>query len=154
MGHINLLSGLTRWRVAEPYINLWLEDVPLGYQPARGRYLGLRVAYKQRDETYNSGVFNFGPGWNSTWLSYVSKDGGTSPLLAARVLLPGGGLSYFELVNGWGTNYYNNYRLRVLTNGVGTVTAYELHQPDGAKLVYDFFRTDTYGNWYDVFLTQ
>jgi RHS repeat-associated protein len=149
------LQGMVHWRVSEPYINLWMEDEPLGYQPARGRYLGLRVAYKQRDETYETKVFNFGPGWNSNWKSYVFKNGSASPVLAANVLLPGGGVSYFGLVNGWGTNYHNNFRLRVLTNGVGTVTSYELYQPDGAKIVYDFFRTDIGGsNWIGVFMTQ
>jgi YD repeat-containing protein len=74
--------------------------------------------------------------------------------MSVYVLLPGGGQSYFEFTNGWATNYHNNFRLQVLTDGSGNVTSYELHKPDGSKIIYDFFRTFTVGTWSEVFMTR
>src|SRR6266542_5739417 len=127
------------WRVSEPYINLWMTDEPLGYQPALGPRVSFSLAYKQRDEhAGDTSFFNFGTGWNSPWFSYVYT---TAPLLSAEVELPGGGRPYFDLVNGWGTNYYNNFRLHAITNISGVVTRYDLLNPDGSTVVYGFFRT-------------
>src|SRR5205809_7134919 len=129
------------WRVSEPYINLWIRDEPLGYKPALGPRISLVRAYKQRDEhtgMANGTTFNFGAGWNCSWLSYVESQ---TPTLSADVQMPLGGYLHFDFVNGWATNYYNNFRLHVITDGSGNVTSYELLKPDGSKIVYAFFRT-------------
>ena len=79
-----------------------------------------------------------GSGWNCSWLSYVESQ---TPTLSADVQMPRGGYLHFDFVNGWATNYYNNFRLHVITDGSGNVTSYELLKPDGSKIVYAFFRT-------------
>lgn len=43
--------GMPQWSVSEPYCNLWVKDVPLGYQPAKGPAVALSLAYKQRADT-------------------------------------------------------------------------------------------------------
>jgi len=147
-------GGMAGWRVSEPYLNLWLADQPLAYQPVKGYPISLLLAFKQRGEEAGSdmGIFNFSPSWNCSWLSYVLA--GANPVLSADVLLPGGGYSHFELTSGWGTNYYNNFRLQVVTDGSGAVLSYQLFKPDGGKIIYDFFRTDSFGSWGYVFMTQ
>ena len=64
---------MVQWRVSEPYINLWLHDTPLWYQPALGEPVEFRLNFKQRDEVVNPEHSIFGFGWNSTWLSYVES---------------------------------------------------------------------------------
>jgi len=150
------VGGMPSWSVDEPWINTWLHDEPLAYRPAVGPAISFRLDWKQRDEVsgVNTGVFNFGNGWNSSWLSCVYLQGTDTPTLAVELWLPQGGVSHFEFNNGWATNYYNNFRLNALTNSSGAVTNYTLFKPDGSKIIYDFFRTDSYGNWGDVFMTR
>ena len=132
-------GGMPVWRVSEPDINLWIEDQPLAYRPALGPKISLLLGYKQRDEhAGDMGFFNFGSGWNCSWLSYVESQ---TPTLSADVQMPRGGYLHFDFVNGWATNYYNNFRLNVVTNGSGAVLSYQLLKPDGSKIVYAFFRT-------------
>ena len=63
---------MARWRVSEPYINLWIEDVPLSYVPARGPLISFGVAFKQRSSVpYKTNFFGIGKLWNCSWLAYV-----------------------------------------------------------------------------------
>jgi len=50
------------WRISEPYINLWLEDEPLGYQPALGPRISLGINFKQRGSTtgFDTNIFSIG----------------------------------------------------------------------------------------------
>jgi RHS repeat-associated protein len=41
-------SGIPRWRVDEPYINLWVTDEPLSYVMSSGQRMVFRWQYKQR----------------------------------------------------------------------------------------------------------
>src|SRR5204862_5331776 len=67
-------AGMPVWRVSEPDINLWIEDQPLAYRPALGPRISLLMGYKQRDEhAGDMGFFNFGSGWDCSWLSYVER---------------------------------------------------------------------------------
>src|SRR6266702_639265 len=65
----------TVWGVSEPYLALWFDDEPLGYQPALGPRVSLALAWKQRETTMGSdpAIFGFGPNWNFSWISYVAK---------------------------------------------------------------------------------
>ena len=60
--------GMPVWRVSQPYINLWLEDEPLGYQPALGPRLSLTLSYNQRDDNPGSDgtLSSFGNKWNAS----------------------------------------------------------------------------------------
>jgi hypothetical protein len=63
------------WEVSEPYINLWLFDEPLRYQPALGDRVSFKLTYKQRSEDEDrpniSDFSNVGPSWYCPWLSTV-----------------------------------------------------------------------------------
>ncbi len=144
-------SGMPVWRVSEPYINLWLEDEPLSYQPALGERMALRVTYKQRSENEHrpelSLFSNLGQSWHCSWFSMVRLDpSGNVALNYAK----GGEALYLqsELEGQTGVgNYYNNFKFRAVTNGAGFCTGYELLHPDGAKEVYSLVTTN-YGEYY------
>ena len=38
-------SGMPAWRVSEPFINLWIDDTPLAYQPAKGPAVEFTLSY-------------------------------------------------------------------------------------------------------------
>ena len=96
--------GMPDWTVTEPYINLWVKDQPLGYQPAKGPAVTLKIEYKQRNEGpgYSSNEFSFGKGWNCSWRSYaVNGAGGTT------IYFPGGGLMVYSTINSINPNTYS-----------------------------------------------
>ena len=81
------------WEVSEPYINLWLYDEPLGYQPGIGPRLSFRLAYKQRGAPLvSTNIYSVGTNWRCSWLSYVEDRGAgnQTPL----ILKSGGRLFY------------------------------------------------------------
>jgi RHS repeat-associated protein len=43
-------SGMPRWWVSEPYINLWVSDTPLSYPTSSGKDMSFRFFYKQNYE--------------------------------------------------------------------------------------------------------
>ena len=131
--------GMPVWRVSEPYVNLWLEDEPLGYQPAYGPRIPFQLKFKQRDET--STFQDVGMSWECSWLSLIEAN--YAPF-AAYVHLPGGGVSTFKNTDLTATNYYNNLRLTSFTNSSGVITNFELLFTDGAKYTYDY-NPDGYG---------
>ncbi len=67
-------GGMPVWSVSEPFVSLWLDDEPLGYQPAVGPRISLSLAYKQRELSagLNQNMFSFGKNWNFPWFSFVS----------------------------------------------------------------------------------
>ncbi len=138
-GGCSSCGGMPVWRVSEPYINLWLHDEPLGYQPAYGPRVSFHLSYKQRNES--TGIHHdVGGNWGSMWLSYFDAQGyapyGVVP--EGYLHLPGGGVSTFYNTETTATNYYNNLRLTSFTNGIGYITSFDLDFPDGAKYVYDY----------------
>ncbi|HEX5218777.1 MAG TPA: cysteine peptidase family C39 domain-containing protein [Verrucomicrobiae bacterium] len=152
-------AGMPVWRVSESYINLWLFDVPLRYQPALGDAISCKLSYKQRAEDDHRpliGQFsNLGYSWYCSWLSMVKLDNqGNVYLNYAQ-----GGEATFhqsQLVGQAGLgNYYNNLKLRAITNGAGECTSYELLYPNGAKDIYGTIAADPYYNvyWY-YYLSQ
>jgi len=88
--------GMPRWQVSEPYINLWLHDTPLRYRLASGRWMPLKLSYKQRSDaelTVSSDRFaGFGPNWSCNWLGLMNKD--VSGLWRNR--MAGGGVRAFQ----------------------------------------------------------
>ncbi|MGZ4971362.1 MAG: hypothetical protein ACXWDN_01275, partial [Limisphaerales bacterium] len=79
--------GMPVWMVTEPFIDLWVYDEPLGYQPGIGNRISFRLAYEQRTETpVSANIFSCGTNWNFSWFSYLDTDGTT-----ATMYVPGGG---------------------------------------------------------------
>ena len=125
-----MAHGMPVWSVSEPYLNLWLRDVPLGYRPAKGPAVAFELLNKQRELAagLSTDVFSVGARWNCAWLSYVSA----SP--AWQVLLPGGGLLDF----GYDTpEFFTGGRLTANVAG-----AYEITFPDGRTNVYAMVGSD------------
>jgi RHS repeat-associated protein len=66
------------WWVSEPFINLRLEDEPLGYQPSHGPRVSFHLSYRQRgsmdEDPY---IFGIGTGWTSSlrWYVFVDPNG-------------------------------------------------------------------------------
>jgi RHS repeat-associated protein len=136
-------QGMPTWSVALPFTSLWLADEPLGYQPALGPRLSLRLAYKQREFTTggNTNTFSIGRKWNCSWLSYVSLNSSNNPV----VLLPGGGELTFKTPQ----DYLTHARLTG-----DTTNGYTLVYPDGSKLVYAFIVTNNSGVFQQALMSE
>jgi YD repeat-containing protein len=143
-------TGMVRWWVSEPYISLWLEDEPLGYQPSRGPRLALRLSFKQRNTRPSTQFgFSFGNNWECSWMSSIGVDnfqatnvGGfqTNVIYDATVYLPGGGVQRHSVSNQpiefSGTNYYSQTSLKPILNSSLQLIGVERIFPDGARDVY------------------
>ncbi len=128
-------AGMPIWEVSEPYINLWLYDEPLGYQPGLGPRISFGLAYKQRGAPLVSpSIFSFGTNWTCSWLSYVEDDGvGTQ----ATLTLPRGGRVFFIPPDGSTVEYYTHTTLLRQTNGSGQVS-FVRSFPSGATDYYQY----------------
>ncbi|HEY3762423.1 MAG TPA: hypothetical protein VGN23_11815, partial [Verrucomicrobiae bacterium] len=160
--------GMPAWGVTEPFISLWLDDEPLGYQPAAGPRISMQLSYSQRETSagYSSSIFSVGRKWGCSWLSYITTG------LYTYVNYSGGGqAAYGEPVSqvpsyyhnqyvgsGLGdstntmlvpTDYRNNSRLTGDTNNGFTV-----FYPDGSKDFYGFIVTNASGVFQEAFLSQ
>ena len=145
-------AGMAVWRVSEPYINLWLEDEPLGYQTALGSRVSFTLKFKQRSENEQSKFYetfsNVGLSWNCSWLSSINSQYGSYGW--ATVYYADGGIGNFDFgfhtTNTLATNYYNNLKPFVVTNTLaGGASSYEILYPNGAKDVYGFNPTNQSG---------
>jgi RHS repeat-associated protein len=150
--------GMMWWRVSEPYLNLWLEDEPLSYQPALGDRVAFHLLYKQRDEAnrLDASVFNFGVGFHSDWSSYVKLEEHFGQTRQFWAYLPGGGEESQSFPPGQTVtnSYNNNCQFICATNVNGNATNFTLLYPDGTQYGYSFPRTDNHGNWTELFLTR
>jgi YD repeat-containing protein len=136
--------GMPVWSVSEPYISLWLNDEPLGYQPALGSRISFQLAFKQREYTngYNTNIFSVGKKWNVSWFSYVSQDANGN----TAVYFDGGRQLTF---NGTNVDYLTDTHISGSTS-----TGYTLNYPDGRQDVYGFIVTNNAGAFQEAFLTQ
>jgi hypothetical protein len=59
-------SGMPIWRVSQPYISLWLQDEPLGYQPVVGPRISFKLDFKQRElaSGFDTNLFSVGKTWH------------------------------------------------------------------------------------------
>jgi RHS repeat-associated protein len=94
----NDVSGMARWEVSEPYINLWIKDTPLRYRLSSGQWMSFHLSYKQRgsqdeiDRGNNSQLPGFGPNWSCNWIGIVNADSTPTNFLYFE---PGGGARSF-----------------------------------------------------------
>jgi RHS repeat-associated protein len=89
-------AGLPTWKVAEPYINLWIVDRPTIYTKSTGKRQSFKVMYKQRNSRSNSLGFGFGPSWESSRMTYFYQDSSG----AFTHYVPGGGTRIYALAGG------------------------------------------------------
>ncbi len=125
--------GMPMWWVSEPYMNLWISDEPLGYQPAVGPRVSFFLNYKQREKVagYNTELSNVGKNWNLSWISYVQD-----PDVYASVFRLGNGCARSLNPDGATVDYYTHLMMQRLTDTNSNTTGFELLYPDGSKDVY------------------
>ena len=121
-GPLNLLNpissptpyhpGMAVWSVSEPYINLWLKDQPLGYQPAKGPAVRWQLGYKLREDSAGllPDEFSVGRRWNCSWLSFLYATNSSY-----AVHLPNGGLLTLDL--NAAPEFYSYARLEEMSGG-------------------------------------
>lgn len=167
------LVGMPYVRVSKPFLNPWVLDRPVSYEPAYGPKVSLDLAYnpRQTPSTYDANVFNAGStfgrtsyyhpafggdpdwndaqkesGWSSGWGSHAKI--GTSGN-DAEVLLPGGRWADFDFsADPARVTSAVNYRLNIwLTKTLSgsTVTGLVLHFRNGSKVEYG---TSKNGRWF------
>ena len=143
-------SGMTIWEVSEPYINLWLYDAPLGYQPGLGPKISFRLSYKQRDARFlytgvSGNYTGVGPQWNCSWVSYLYRnftittngDGTftTNYDGTATAVMGDGGQRTFT-ADGATLEYYSQGTLTDTANPDGSWNTATIIYPDNSTEVY------------------
>jgi RHS repeat-associated protein len=158
----NLCPGMPIWKVSEPYINVWLYDEPLGYQPGLGNRISFELAYKQREtrDLYDGVSENYtgvGPLWNVSWVSYLyqnityttnselTTDGTnywqievitTNMLGTATLITQGGGTRTFT-ADGVTPEYYSHGVMTRSFDSNGYWKECMITYPNGSKEVYE-----------------
>jgi RHS repeat-associated protein len=160
-------TGMPTWRVSEPFINLWVTDVPLFYTTSNGRIFPFVLRYKQRNVAHSTSIFGVGNSWECSWRQYIETTNNETHLLVAgggrRTYSPneGGyfwrGLNYELLQAGEAheiVHHWMRYRSRctnVMTQPliVGTATNYfltEKSDPYGRTIYFDYSYYTNNGN--------
>jgi RHS repeat-associated protein len=121
--------GMPQWRVSEPYISLWLDDVPLLYRLSNGKWMKLKMAYKSRGEAQSPNLPGFGDKWSCNWMGMLEKQLGQGGILDYE----GGGGQRWFLTNG--TPDYKTARIAG-TYASASEDPPGLETPYGAKSLY------------------
>jgi RHS repeat-associated protein len=135
------------WFVSEPFLNLWVQDVPLAYTPAYGPAVELRLAYHDRVQgslftgnLWHGAQFGNDGGlhglWSASWLSFAELDSAESKV---DLMLPAGGWATFTFPANSAVsdvNYLHNLTLEKLGPS-GGITNLTLHYTDGSSAIYD-----------------
>jgi YD repeat-containing protein len=117
------------WRVSEPDINLWILDTPVFYTTSSGKRVAHRVAFRQHNGRTYPNSFNFGPGWESSHLSFVQYDE-TKPN-EARFYAPLGSIRTYT-PDGVTPDFRTGSRLGPIVGG------YEINHGTGSRNVYGY----------------
>lgn len=149
-------AGLPGWFVSEPFLNFWMEDLPLDYHPAYGPAASLKLYDTDgRTQNYGDGAYEHGARlggdytgyssfWTCSWFSYAVPD---SSGLLVDVLLSAGGWGTFNFATGTDVlsqvNYHNNLQLEKL-GSVSSPTGFRLHYADGSYNDYSHIDTGVY----------
>src|SRR5262249_18273414 len=142
-------QGMPDWSVNEPFLDLRLHDTPLAYQSSVSE-VSFEIDYWQRDfNVPSTSVFNMGPGWECSWLAYVQLVDSSN-----RVFTPHGGSFQITDTTGTTPNYYYNLLTKEIADSHGNFTNCTVSYPSGAKDVYDFSVTDSYGSVSQLYLSH
>jgi YD repeat-containing protein len=93
----NGCGGMPTWRVSEPFINLWVTDIPLYYTMSNGRIFPFVLRYKQRNAAHPTSAFGVGNSWECSWRQYVENRTNDAYMRVAG----GGRRIYTGLNMGW-----------------------------------------------------
>lgn len=143
-------TGLARWRVSEPHINLWMDDIPFAYQPSVGPKIKLKMHFKQRDTREWGSWFDFGGSWESSWFSFLHvtdlSDGTNGNLHDYKVIrfAPRGGEFKYYYTNGTPELYSHTTISSMIDYSSGSPTGFVVAFQGGAQHTYGYYFT----NWY------
>ena len=144
-------SGMPSWLVSEPFLNLWVKDVPLEYESAYGLPVRLELAHLDRHyqsvvsfEMWHGGEFGNDAGVISLWsCSFLSFAELSSDAATVELMLPASGWVTFTFPTNAGVSsiaYRNNLWLEQQGPGtLGSVTNLLLHYPDGSTANYGLY---------------
>ncbi len=119
-------QGMPVWWVSEPYINLRLEDEPLGYQPARGARVSFQLSYRQRGaQTNDPAIFGVGNNWCCSFRAYLLDLTAGSPTGTAWLHRGGAGWITYSV----GTAQYSDGSLLTTPDSGAT---YKIEYTDGS----------------------
>ena len=138
--YVAVTGGMPIWEVSEPYINLWLHDEPLGYQPGFGGRVSFKLSYKQRDSKliYDE-FFSFGPLWNCSWSSVVTYEAELDPPIV--YVASGGERTVSD--DGTTKDYYSQSTMAPMNNN--REEGFYISYPNGDVDHYDFVVTNLFG---------
>jgi YD repeat-containing protein len=138
-------KGMAIWEVSEPFINVFLYDEPISYQPGLGPEMSFKLTYKQRETRksytgYFGSYTGIGPNWHFSWASYLYRNstisGGTTNYDGtATVVLPDGGERTF-VGDGATTEFFSHGILTPTTNLDGSWKSATIVYPDASMEVY------------------
>jgi RHS repeat-associated protein len=129
-------TGVPKWYVSEPYINLWIYDQPLTYTTSYGAPVGFGIAHKQRNSRSNNKIFNLGPNWESSWLSYAEySTSGTNVTIGTTYMKLGGGRLY--VADGVTPHFKSASTISKLYSGTN-FTGFQISYASGAKETYGY----------------
>ncbi len=138
-------SGMATWSVSEPFINLWLTDEPLGYNPGLGYRISFQLNFKQREAVAgtNSALFSCGPKWDCSWISYViAPSSNPAPGSIMTMIVAGGGERTYA-ADGATHEYYSRSTMSLTTNTSGAFNGVSVAYPNGASESYNFLFTNS-----------
>src|SRR5207249_1326696 len=131
--------GMPFWAVSEPYINVWIFDTPLSYQPSLGAEVAVRLMWRERGldmfTWFNTDKFSvFGVGWCSPWRAAVTPASFDDSGYAVGAMFLGSGAHLYAEFFNWATisehNYFNNTKLeRVVNPSTHEETSNVVHYP-------------------------
>lgn len=152
--------GMPTWHVSQPFLNLWVRDIPLHYNSAYGPDVSLRLAHNHRHRPsvvsakyWHGAQFGNYDGsrglWACSWMSFaeLKNDENTVDLL-----LPQGGWAKFTFPASSSVsaiNYRHNAWLEKV-GSAGNITSLILHHPDGSGATYGL-RNDYFDPSYRVY---
>ncbi|HEX5219408.1 MAG TPA: hypothetical protein VFZ59_07555 [Verrucomicrobiae bacterium] len=134
--------GMPQYWIAESFLNLRLEDVPLGYSPAIGPKVFFHLSYRQRGVVpEEDSYFSVGTNWSCSFRAYVFDHAG-------GIRLHRNGAGFLDYADGV-PHFRDGSVMRIQTPGA----SYVLERPNGAK---DYFQSSfTAGSGQTLyFLTQ
>ena len=147
LGNVGKSHGMPSFWIDQPYLNMWVQDTPLHYQPNFGPTVAFTLTYRTRadigvataDVSPRSRVDgDYYNHWFTSWQGWVVYDADTGH--AAKVILPQGGQMAFSFT---GTNALSD--LNYWTHGqlekrysAGNLTGFWLKQPDGSRLEFAY----------------
>lgn len=135
------LVGMPNWTVMEPWCDLWINDEPLSYQPAKGPRIALHLFYCVNGIVYwpyyvYGHMSTIGSIWSCSWFSYIVPPNGGSDFSDGATVFTSGGTRTYTTLDGSVPDFSTNTRMLTETNSSGETIGFSLLYPSGAEDIY------------------